>query len=294
MTLVGGRACVVSGAGRGLGRGIADLFARQGAALALCARGERELQTAADDLRRQHGVEILTAALDVRDAAAVRDFARATEREIGAAYGLVNNAAALGPVGRIDEVDLGDWKRAFEANVVGVANMCAAFAPQMAGAGGGVILNLSGGGIGGPSVPDRVSAYTTAKAGVVMLTETLARELAPSAIRVNAIAPGSQPTGFLRPVLDAGPGAVGDDLYRTAAAMADGPSGEVQDVDDRLAELVLFLLSEESSWLSGRLVSARWDSVERLRAVEKQLRDSSFLTLRRIDGELFRQVDERG
>ena len=293
MTL-GGRACVVSGAGRGLGRGIADVLARQGASLALCARGERELEAAADDLRREHGVEVVTAALDVRDAGAVRDFALATEREIGPVYGLVNNAAGLGPVGRVDEVDLEEWKRALEVNVVGVVNVCAAFVPQMARAGGGSILNLSGGGIGGPGVPDRISAYTTAKSGVVMLTETLARELAPSAVRVNAIAPGPQPTGFLRPVLDVGPDAVGDDLYRTAAAMADSPTGELQDVDERLAKLLLFLLSDESSWLTGKLVSARWDSVESLRAAEKQLRDSSLLTLRRIDGELFRQVDERG
>jgi NAD(P)-dependent dehydrogenase (short-subunit alcohol dehydrogenase family) len=293
MTLEG-RACVVSGAGRGLGRGVADLLAQQGAALALCARGEHELHAAAEDIRRQHGVEVLTAGLDVRDAGAVHDFARATEREVGAVHGVVNNAAGLGPVGRVDEVDLEEWTRALEVNVVGVVNMCAAFAPQMARAGGGSILNLSGGGIGGPSVPDRISAYTTAKAGVVMLTETLARELAPSAVRVNAIAPGPLPTGFLRPVLEAGPAAAGDDLYRTAVQMADGPTGELQDVDDKLAALLLFLLSQESSWLTGKLVSARWDSVESLRAAEKQLRDTSLLTVRRIDGELFRQVDERG
>ncbi len=291
---LGGRVLVVSGASRGLGRGITDLLAREGAALALCARGEPELQAAADDLRQQHGVEVVTAALDVRDAGAVRDFARGTERELGAVYGVVNNAAGLGPVGRVDEVDLGEWKRALEVNVVGVVNMCAAFVPQMARAGRGSILNLSGGGVGGPGVPDRISAYTTAKAGVVVLTETLARELAPSAIRVNAVAPGPQPTGFLRPVLDAGPDAVGDDLYRTAAAMLDDTSGELQDVDEKLAELLVFLLSEESSRLTGKLVSARWDSVESLRAAEKQLRDSSLLTLRRIDGELFREVDERG
>jgi NAD(P)-dependent dehydrogenase (short-subunit alcohol dehydrogenase family) len=291
MTL-NGRVCIVTGASRGLGRGIAGLLAEQGAALALCARGERELETAADGLRRQHGVEVLTAALDVCDADAVRDFAHATEHAVGAAYAVVNNAAVLGPVGRIDEVDLEEWKRALEVNIVGVATICAAFVPQMASAGGGSILNLSGGGIGGPGVPDRSSAYTTAKAGVVMLTETLARELAPCAVRVNAIAPGPLNTGFLRPVLDAGPGAAGDDLYRTAATMADGPAGELEEIDEKLAELFLFLLSEEASWLTGRLVSARWESVESLRASEERIRTTSTLTLRRIDGTLFRQVDE--
>jgi NAD(P)-dependent dehydrogenase (short-subunit alcohol dehydrogenase family) len=289
-----GRVCVVSGGSRGLGRSIADLLAGQGAALALCARGERELQATAEELRREHGREVLAAALDVREASAVTDFARAAERQLGAAYALVNNAAVLGPVGAIDEIDLGEWARALEVNVVGVVNMCAAFAPQMARAGGGAIVNLSGGGIGGPGVPDRVSAYTTSKGGIVMLTETLARELRPSAVRVNAIAPGPLPTGFLRPVLDAGPGAVSDDLFATARAMGASGTVEREGVDKRLASLLLFLLSNESSWLTGKLVSARWESVEGLRAAEEQIRKTSLFTLRRIDGSLFRESDEDG
>jgi NAD(P)-dependent dehydrogenase (short-subunit alcohol dehydrogenase family) len=287
-----GKACVVTGASRGLGRAIADLLAGQGAALALCARGEKDLQVAADDIRGKHAGPVLTAALDVRDFAAVEDFARATEREIGSASALVNNAAVLGPVGRIDEIDLEEWRWALDVNVVGVASVCAAFVPQIAEAGGGSILNLTGAGIGGPGVPDRVSAYATAKAGIAMLTETLARELARSAIRVNAIAPGAQPTGFLRPVLDAGPDAASPDLYQTATAMTDGAPTEPPTLNGRLAALVLYLVSDESAWLTGKLVSARWESVESLSASREQLETTSLLTLRRIDGALFHERDE--
>jgi NAD(P)-dependent dehydrogenase (short-subunit alcohol dehydrogenase family) len=289
-----GKVCVVSGGSRGLGRSIADLLAGQGAALAVCARGERELQAAADELRRRYGREVFAAALDVRDETAVAEFARAAERELGAAYALVNNAAVLGPVGGLHEIDLAEWTRALEVNVVGVVNMCAAFAPQMARAGGGAIVNLSGGGIGGPSAPDRITAYTTSKAGVVMLTEALARELLPSAVRVNAIAPGPLATGFLRPVLEAGPWAVSNDLFATATAMGSSATGELEGVDKRLASLLLFLLSDESSWLTGKLVSARWESVEGLRAAKEQIRKTSLFTLRRIDGSLFRESEEDG
>jgi 3-oxoacyl-[acyl-carrier protein] reductase len=286
-----GRVCVVSGASRGLGRAVSDLLAGHGATLALCARGEQGLQTAADDIRRKHGGTVLTAAVDVADKSAVEDFARTTEREVGAASAVVNNAAVLGPVGRIHEIDLDEWRRALDVNVVGVASMCAAFVPQMARAGGGSILNVAGGGVGGPNVRDCISAYTTAKAGVVMLTETLARELAPSKIRVNAIAPGALRTGFLRPVLEAGADAVSEDLYELAAAMTDGATAEFPDVDERLAALVLYLISDESAWLTGKLVSARWESVESLRDAEEQLRKTSLLTLRRIDDALFGQLD---
>lgn len=287
-----GKVCVVSGGSRGLGRSVAHLLAGQGAAIAICARGERELRTAAEELRRDHGREVFAGALDVRDARAVAEFADATERELGASFALINNAAVLGPVGAIDEIDLDEWTRALEINVAGVVNMCAAFAPQMARAGGGAIVNLSGGGIGGPGVPDRVSAYTTSKAGVVMLTETLARELIPSAIRVNAIAPGPLPTGFLRAVLEAGPQAVSDELFAMATATAGSATGDFDGVDEPLASLLLFLLSDESSWLTGKLVSARWETVEGLQVAAEEIRKTSLFTLRRIDGTLFGQTDE--
>jgi 3-oxoacyl-[acyl-carrier protein] reductase len=283
-------ACVISGASRGLGRGIAHLLAADGASLALCARGEGELWAAADEIRRKYNTQVLVSSLDVRDADAVRAFAHDSRRVLGPAYALVNNAAVLGPVGRIDSVDLDEWQRALEINVAGVANLCVAFAPQMAEFGRGSIINVSGGGTGGPNVPGGVSAYTTAKAAVVALTETLAKELAPSKIRVNAIAPGPLPTGFLNPVLEAGPEVAGAALYQEATGTTEAPD-DVVDVSERLASLLRYLLSDESEWLTGKLVSARWDSVESLRANEARLRTTSLLTLRRIDDTLFGQLD---
>jgi NAD(P)-dependent dehydrogenase (short-subunit alcohol dehydrogenase family) len=279
----------VSGASRGLGRGIAHVLAAEGASLALCARGERQLQAAADEIHEKHDIPVLVAALDVRDPGAVRDFAQESRRVLGPAYALINNAAVLGPVGRIDAVDLDEWQRAFEINVGGVANLCAAFAPQMADLGRGSIINVSGGGTGGPNVPGRISAYTTAKAAVAILTETLAKELAPSKIRVNALAPGPLPTGFLHPVLEAGPEAAGAALYEEATGKAAAPDDDSA-VSEAIASLVRYLLSEESEWLTGKLVSARWESAEDLQASKNRLASTSLLTLRRIDGTLFGEL----
>ena len=93
-------------------------------------------------------------------------------------------------MGRIDQVDANAWRAAVTIDLLGTASCCAAFAPLLAVAGGGSIVNLSGGGIGGPNPPERISAYASAKAGVVVLTEVLARELAPLGVRINAVAPG--------------------------------------------------------------------------------------------------------
>jgi 3-oxoacyl-[acyl-carrier protein] reductase len=279
----------VSGASRGLGRGIAHLLAAEGASLALCARGERQLRAAADEIRQKYDTPVLVAALDVRDADGVRDFAEHSRRELGPAYALVNNAAVLGPVGRIDAVDLDEWQRALEINVAGVANLCAAFAPQMVDVGRGSIINVSGGGTGGPNIPGRISAYTTAKAAVVVLTETLAKELAPSKIRVNAIAPGPLPTGFLHPVVEAGPESAGAALYQDATGRT--VAADEVDVTESLASLLRYLLADESDWLTGKLVSARWDTADDLRAGKDRLRATSLFTLRRIDDTLFGQLD---
>jgi NAD(P)-dependent dehydrogenase (short-subunit alcohol dehydrogenase family) len=283
--------CIVSGASRGLGRAIAHLLAGEGMSLALCARGEDQLEMTADEIRRKYDVPVLATPLDVRDPAAVRNFARESRRVLGLAHGLVNNAAVLGPVGRIDEIDLDEWRQALEINVAGVANLCAAFAPQMADTGGGSIINVSGGGTGGPNVPGRISAYTTAKAAVVVLTETLAKELAPSGIRVNALAPGPLPTGFLRPVVEAGPAAGGAELYEESKDMAAAEDDDVQ-TTEAFAPLLRYLLSDESEWLTGKLVSVRWESVEDLQANKERLRATSLLTMRRIDDTLFGQLEE--
>jgi NAD(P)-dependent dehydrogenase (short-subunit alcohol dehydrogenase family) len=285
------RVCVVGGASRGLGRGIARLLAAEGASLALCARGERQLEASAHEIRGEYDVPVFAAALDVSSAEAVRDFADGSRSALGLAHALVNNAAVLGPVGGIDTVDLEEWHRTLGINVGGVVNLCAAFAPQMLEVGSGSILNVSGGGTGGPNVPARISAYTTAKAAVVALTETLAKELTPSKIRVNAIAPGPLPTGFLEAVLEAGPAAAGSALYEESKRMT-GAEDETVEMSEGFASLVRYILSDESEWLTGKLVSARWETVDGLKANKDRLASTSLLTLRRIDDTFFGQLEE--
>jgi NAD(P)-dependent dehydrogenase (short-subunit alcohol dehydrogenase family) len=174
---------------------------------------------------------------------------------------------------------------------VGVANLCAVFAPQMAAIGRGSIVNVSGGGTGGPNVAGHISAYTAAKAAIVALTETLAKELTSSSIRVNAIAPGPLRTAFLNPVLEAGPEAAGTVLYEDSKRRA-GNDNDAAEISEGFASLVRYLLSDESEWLTGKLVSARWESADSLRARKDRLLETSLLTLRRIDDTLFGQLDD--
>jgi 3-oxoacyl-[acyl-carrier protein] reductase len=159
-------------------------------------------------------------------------------------------------------------------NLLGVMHAIRAFGPAMQAAGGGRIINVGGGGVGGPGMPARVSAYTASKAAVAGLTETLSRELAPFGILVNAVAPGAISTSLIDTVIEAGPDAAragGDSLIRVGDAM-------------------LFLASERSGGLTGKLLSAKWDPLDRIGEEAARLNATSLYTLRRIDGVMFDEV----
>ncbi len=285
-----GEAAVVTGGGRGLGRAVALHLAHRGASIALCSRTRSELDDTAAAIRAETGVDVIAEAVDVTDVDAVHELATRVRALHDPMRILVNCAGVLGPVGRIDTVDLEEWHHALDVNLFGVVTACATFAPVLAESGGGSIVNLSGGGLGGPGIQSHISAYTGAKAAVAVLTETLARELAPLGIRVNAVAPGAVPTDLMRPVLDAGPERAGEALYETARRIYEEPSDNAVLGDD-FAALLDFLVSGESTAITGRLLSARWESPDRLHSDAEMIRSGSRYTLRRIDEALFREAE---
>jgi NAD(P)-dependent dehydrogenase (short-subunit alcohol dehydrogenase family) len=283
----------VTGAGRGIGRALALHLASAGTPLALCARSSDELEETAAQVR-DRGAAVVARVVDVSDAAAIAAFAGIVGDELGPPWALVNNAAVLGPVGRLDEVDIDEWFRALLVDIGGVAASSRAFIPLMREAGGGRIINLSGGGIGGAGLQPNVSAYTASKAAVAVLTESLARELADE-ITVNAVAPGAQPTAFADEVLRVGPEQAGRELHE--ATIRDQATANQATADqatrpplDAFLSLVDFLLSPESAWLTGKLLSARWDRVEAIVDARERLAGTSLLTLRRIDDTMFAEV----
>jgi NAD(P)-dependent dehydrogenase (short-subunit alcohol dehydrogenase family) len=277
-----GQVCVVTGAGRGIGRHTAEVFAREGACLAVCSRSAGELEDLRRDLGDTYGTEVLALPVDVADAGAVIRFAGAVVERFGHVDVLVNNAGVYGPVGIITEVDMDDWVGAISVNVFGVVHAIRAFVPAMRTAGGGRIINLAGGGIGGPGTPSRVSAYTASKAAVAGLTETLAKELAPEGIWINAIAPGAINTSLIDTVIRAGPEAAGAGFHAASVHQREGgdPIGKV-------GEAMLFLASGRSSCLTGKLLSAKWDPLGSLAGQVGDVNARSLYTLRRIDGEFF-------
>jgi NAD(P)-dependent dehydrogenase (short-subunit alcohol dehydrogenase family) len=189
---------------------------------------------------------------------------------------LVNNAGVYGPKAPSDTVDFAGWCRAIEINLFGTFLPARLAIRHMKEKGRGKIINLSGGGATSPM--PRISAYAASKAAVVRLTETLAEELREFSIDVNAVAPGALNTRLLKEVLSAGPDAVGQAFYDKCLKQRD--SGGVP--LEKAARLCVYLASEISDGITGKLISAQWDPWENLHKFREQLARSDVYTLRRI------------
>ena len=269
-----GRNAVITGASQGLGKEIAKHFLAEGAQIAICARDPDILEATRRELAAS-GAKVVAKPCDVSSEVQVNDFVGFAEAALGSIHILVNNAGVYGPKGPTESVDLSEWIRAIEINLYGVLLPCRALIPQFKKSGQGKIVILSGGGATAP-LP-MISAYAASKAAVVRLMETLAEELRDYAIDVNAIAPGALNTRLLDETINAGPDNVGEVFYRRALdqrASGGVPLGKG-------AELAVYLASDQSNGISGKLISAQWDPWPVLHDHLHDLK-SDIYTLRRI------------
>ncbi len=264
---------VVTGASQGLGQAIAEEFVKEGAHVVICARDSALLEKARCRLLdlATSGQRVLTHPGDVSSREQMQELFRRTEQEIGLVDVLVNNAGVYGPKGPSESVDLDEWSRALEINLLGTFIPTRFAIAQMKKKGRGKIINLSGGGATNP-LP-RLSAYAASKAAVVRLTETLAEELQEFSIAVNAIAPGALNTRLLDEVLQAGPELVGAGLKQRETGGAPIEKG---------VALCVYLASAASDGITGKLISALWDPWEKLHDFRPELASSDIYTLRRI------------
>lgn len=265
-----GRKALVTGAGRGIGRAIARGLAAAGAQVALLARTRAQLEAVAAEVGAPQSLVLCA---DLASQEEVRRAFGRLEQAWGGVDILVNNAGILGPIGPVQQVDAAAWLEAVRINLGGCF-LCTQLAlPAMIGRRYGKVINLSGGGAVSPR--PWFSAYSAAKAGVVRFTETLAAEVAPHHIDVNAVAPGAVNTQMLDQVLEAGELAGAQAMAEARRQLAEGG------VDpSRPAALVVYLASARADGLSGRLFSAVWDDWEGLDVAEVMKTDH--YTVRRV------------
>ncbi len=268
---------LITGGSQGLGKVIAEHFLREGANVVLCARGEKELNATRDEIAGMFpSQKVLARPCDVSNETQVKDLVAFTLRELGSLDALVLNAGVYGPMGPTETVDLNEWRRAIDINLFGVLLPCREAIPHFKKAGRGKIVVLSGGGATNPR--PNISSYAASKAAVVRLTETLALELQPHGIDVNAIAPGALATRLVDEVLAAGPEKVGAAFYEMNKQWKEKGATSL----DLGAGLAVYLASAESDGITGRLLSAQWDPWRTLHERRDELAKSDIYCLRRI------------
>jgi NAD(P)-dependent dehydrogenase (short-subunit alcohol dehydrogenase family) len=273
-----GRAAIITGASHGLGRAIARAFVDAGASVCLCAREAGPLDATRAELASKAGAgqRVLAVPCDVSDSGDVSRLAAEAFAAFGQLHVLVNNAGVYGPMGPIESVPWDDWVRAVAINLFGSVLMCRAVLPHFKQHRYGKIIQLSGGGATSP-LPG-ISAYAVSKTGIVRFVETLALEVRPFQIDVNAIAPGALNTRLLDQVIDAGPERVGGHFHERASTQKETGGTPLETG----AELSVYLASAASDGVSGKLISAVWDPWPALHEHSRDLMDTDIYTLRRI------------
>jgi len=272
--LLNNKVAIITGGSLGIGLAISKLFAKEGSSLVIVSNDKSQFANT-QSITHISTVHLETFQANVSQPEDVKRMIDFTLDKFGTVDILVNCAGIYGPIGLITEIDAQHWLDTININLYGTFLCMKGVLPTMMNKNQGKIVNMSGG--GGASPLPRFSAYGTSKAGVIRLTETIANEIKGYKIDINAIAPGAVNTRLLDQALAAG-AAAGNDFM--AKAMKQKEDGGVP--PEKVAELALFLASNESDGLSGRLVSLLWDKWKESPHHLKEIMSSDVYTMRRI------------
>jgi len=183
------KVAIITGGSRGIGKAIAKRFAKEGCNLMLASRTNSELEKTAASIISQFSVSVNTYQTDIRSEIEITAMVKKTIAEFGKIDILVNNAAIIGPMGEISQIDGPDFFNTLKNNIGGTVFCTKAVIPYMKSQKYGSIINLSGG--GGLSPLPYYDAYSASKAAIVRLTENFSLELEDFNINVTAISPGA-------------------------------------------------------------------------------------------------------
>jgi 3-oxoacyl-[acyl-carrier protein] reductase len=235
--LLKGKTALVTGASRGIGRAVAEVFTAHGARVVLAARSAAvELAAAA---LRDAGGDAIAVTCDVNEEAAVKSLIK-TCRDLGGLDVLVNNAGIL-EQSLVGMIQLDSARRMLETNVVALINLTQYAVRLMTKSSAPSVINIAS--IAGTQGIEGVAAYSASKAAVLGFTQSAAKELAARRIRVNAIAPGFIDTDMTR--------GMSKDWYdKRMAGVRLGRIGTAQDI----ANCALFLASDLSGYVTGQVI----------------------------------------
>ncbi len=235
---------IITGGGSGIGRAAAELFARRGAGIVVADYNAENAAQVVNDIKTS-GAKALSVEVDISKAGMVADMVQKTLDYFGGIDILFNNAGILLP-GSVLDLTEKDWSRVISVNLTGVYLCSRAVLPHMIKRGGGSIINASSS-TGAHDAIENAAAYVSSKGGVAMLTKAMALDHIRENIRVNAICPGPTDTPMLRSFFSSP-----EEVMKFGESFPIGRLGQPEE----LAKVVLFLASDEASYITGALIAA--------------------------------------
>ena len=274
--LLKNKVAIITGGNRGIGKAIAERFAQEGCNLMLASRTRSELEKTAQLIRKQFSVSISTHKTDIGKESDVIDMVNQTITEFGKIDILVNNAAIIGPIGEISQIDGHEFFDTLKNNIGGTVFCTKTVLPYMKSKKQGSIINLSGG--GGLGALPYYDAYSASKSAIVRLTENFALEFENFNINVTAISPGAINTKMFDQQLEADKKSIGNknwtDLQNRLASGGDSIK--------KAPELALFIASKNRKEFNGKVISAIWDDWEAISKNKKKITNTDIFQMRRI------------
>ncbi|MHB1295294.1 MAG: SDR family NAD(P)-dependent oxidoreductase [Anaerolineae bacterium] len=236
-----GKAAIVTGSTKGIGRGIAEVFAREGAMITVVARGPEGEQTV-EELCRLGAADAIFVRTDVRDAGQILNMVNRTVERFGRVDILVNNAG-YHISKNIEQTSEDEWQFLMETNLRSTF-LCSKYAMPYLKAAKGAIINVSSM-VGLVGQPNAV-AYSATKGGQIAMTKSMAIDLAPSGVRVNAICPGWIAT----PLVEDWFGQQADEAAARAYIHGQHPMGRIG-TSEECGRAALFLATDDSAFITG-------------------------------------------
>ncbi len=265
---------LISGGSSGIGAALATALGADGNQVWICGRDKGRLQAVADSAP---GIRWMRC--DVAQPSAVAQLIEWVGEQTERLDGLANAAGLFGAIGKVHETDAELWLQTVQVMLGGSYLLSRAAMPLLMRGDSPRILNFAGGGAFDPF--PHYSAYACAKASIVRLTETMAVELAETAIRVNAVAPGFVTTAIHQATLDQAPQAPAEHLARTRSLLAEGGGVPIEVA----VGCARYLLSPISGELTGKTVSASFDPWDQPGFAElaSEINQSELYTMKRIN-----------